>query len=152
MSDTAPVTEVDARPIRMARVGWACAVFVWVVFAFVALLMRRHNAGATFGPKDQIGTFVIGVIVGGLFIMLTRPRLHADAEGLRMRSFLGGWRTVPWSVVVRVEFPSSVRFARIVLPGDEALSLYAVQRVDRAQAVEVMRGLRALFTAAHPEA
>lgn len=151
-NDTAPVTEVDARPLLMSRVGYACAVFVVAAFVVVALLMKRDNAGATFGLKDQIATVVIGIVVGGLFLMLTRPRLHADTEALRMRSFLGGWRTVPWSVVIRVEFPNKVRFARIVLPGEETLALYAVQRLDRDQAVAVMRGLRALFAATHPDA
>jgi hypothetical protein len=48
-----------------------------------------------------------------------------------------------------VEFPSKVRFARLVLPGEETLALYAVQRLDRDQAVDVMRRLRALFAATH---
>jgi hypothetical protein len=67
-----------------------------------------------------------------------------------MRSYLGDWRSVPWDAVVAVEFPSNVRFARLVLPGDETLALYAVQRVDREAAVETMRGLRRLFAATHP--
>ena len=67
-----------------------------------------------------------------------------------MRSFLGGWRTVPWDLIVGVEFPKKVRFARILLPGDELLALYAVQRWDRDQAVVAMHGLRALFAATHP--
>jgi hypothetical protein len=43
-----------------------------------------------------------------------------------------------------------VRFARLVLPGDEALALYAVQRLDRDRAVETMQGLRRLFAATRP--
>jgi hypothetical protein len=50
-----------------------------------------------------------------------------------------------------VEFPRNVRFARVVLPGDETLALYAVQRLDKERAVEVMRQLRVLFAATHPE-
>jgi hypothetical protein len=53
---------------------------------------------------------------------------------------------------VAVEFPSNVRFARLVLPADETLALYAVQRMDREQAVQTMRGLRRLFAATHPVA
>ena len=64
------------------------------------------NAGARFGEKDQAGDDVMGVILAGLLLMLTRPRLVADAEALRLRSFLGGWRTVPWDLVIGVEFPS----------------------------------------------
>jgi hypothetical protein len=79
--------------------------------------------------------------------MLTRPRLHADADGIRLRAFLGGWRTVPWSLVRAVDFPGNVRFARIVLPGEETLAIYAVQRWDGQYAVGVMRQLRALHAA-----
>jgi hypothetical protein len=141
---------VQARPVLMARIGYASALIVFASFVLVAIVMPHANAGAHFGVEDQVGTAVLGVILGGLFLMLTRPRLHADRDVVRLRSFLGGWRTVPWELVVAVEFPSQVRFARIVLPGEETLAIYAVQRFDRDRAVEVMRRLRALFAATHP--
>jgi hypothetical protein len=140
-----PGTVVDARPLRMTRIGYWSAAAVFVVFLVTAIVMPHDNAGASFGPKDQAATGVIGVILAGLLFMLTRPRMHADAEGIRMRAFLGGWRTVPWELVVAVEFPSNVRFARVVLPGEETLAIYAVQRWDGQYAVGVMRQLRALF-------
>jgi hypothetical protein len=143
---------VTARPVVMSRIGYACSAVVLVAFVIVALLMKRDSAGATFGDKDQVGTVVIGVILAGLFVMPSRPRLRADAEAIRIRAFLGGWRVVPWELVVRVEFPSKVRFAQIVLPGDERLAIYAVQRLDRERAVEAMRGLRRLFAVTHPVA
>lgn len=142
---------VRARPQLMSRIGWICAAVVFGTFVVIALVMKHANAGATFGVKDQIGTVVIGVILGGLFVMLTRPALVADREAVRLRNFLGGWRVVPWELVVRVEFPSSVRFARLVLPGEETLAIYAVQRLDRGYAVEAMRGLRRLYAETHPE-
>ena len=74
------------------------------------------------------------MILAGLLLMPTRPRLHADAEAVRLRGFLGGWRTVPWDVVRRGRVPGKVRFARLVLPGDETLAIYAVQRLDKEQA------------------
>jgi len=144
------VEEVSARPVLMTRIGYASAVSVFTIFLVIAFVMPHDNAGAHFGVKDQVGTAVLGVILGGLFLMLTRPRLHADRESVRLRSFLGGWRVVPWDLVVGVEFPSKVRFARIVLPGEETLAIYAVQRLDKDQAVEVMRRLRALFATTHP--
>jgi hypothetical protein len=145
------IEPVDARPLRMSRIGYISAGTIFVIFLITAVVMPHANAGAHFGVKDQAGTAVLGVVVGGLFLMLTRPRLHADAEGVRLRSFLGGWRTVPWDVVVGVEFPSKLRFARLVLPGDEALAIYAVQRLDREQAIEVMRRLRTLYAATRPK-
>lgn len=142
---------VIARPIRSARIAWIASAVVFIAFTVTALVMRHYNAGASFNAADQWGTFVIGVILAGLLLMPTRPRLHADAEALRLRAFLGGWRTVPWELVVRVDFPSKLRFARIVLPGEEALAIYAVQRLDAERAVETMAQLRELFAATHPK-
>ena len=150
MSDFLSGEVVTARPRLMTRIGWGCAAAVFTVFVVVALVMRHANAGATFGPKDQIATVVLGIILGGLCLMPTRPALYADERAVRLRSFLGGWRIVPWELIVRVEFPSNVRFARLVLPGEETLAIYAVQRFDREYAVEAMRGLRRLHAATHP--
>jgi hypothetical protein len=141
---------VEARPIRTARIFNITAAVVFVIFGVVALVMPTDNAGATFGWKDQVFTVVIGAIVAGGLRLPARPRLRADAQAVHMRSYVGNWRTVPWEAVVAVEFPSSVRFARLVLPADETLALYAVQRVDRENAVETMKGLRRLFAATHP--
>lgn len=141
---------VEARPIRMSRIGWISAAAVLALFVAIALVMKTDNAGATFDDKSQIGTVIIGIILAGLCIMPTRPRLHADTEAVRLRAFLGPWRVVPWELIVRVEFPSNVRFARIVLPGDETLAIYAVARMDREYAVAAMQGLRRLFAQTHP--
>jgi hypothetical protein len=142
-------TVVTARPIRTSRIANAAALFVFAVFVVVALVMRRDNAGATFGHKDQVFTVVVGAILAAGLHLPARPRLRADAEAVHLRGYVGNWRTIPWDAVVAVEFPSNVRFARLVLPADETLAVYAVQRMDREVAVAAMRGLRALFAAAH---
>ena len=150
-----PVSEpavVEARPITVGRIANVTAVAVFAIFVVIAIVMPHANAGASFGWKDQVFTVVLGAIIAGGLHLPARPRLRADTEVVRMRSYLGNWRTIPWDVVVRVEFPSNVRFARLVLPGDETLALYAVQRLDREQAVETMQGLRRLFAATHPSA
>lgn len=138
---------LDVQPRVMSRISYASAAFVFVAFLVTAIVMPHASAGAHFGAKDQAGTAVVGVILAGLLLMPSRPRLHADLDGLRLRGFLGGWRTVPWDVVLAVEFPARVRFARLVLPADETLALYAVQRLDKEQAIDAMRRLRALHSA-----
>lgn len=151
MSDPSPVTEqptiVSARPIRTARLAMASAAVVFVVMVAVAFLEPSHNAGAHFGVKDQVFTVIIGVILAVGLLLPTRPRLVADADGVRVRGFVGAWKTVPWELVQRVEFPSNARLARLVLPGEELIAIAAVQRYDREQAVSAMRGLRGLFAA-----
>jgi hypothetical protein len=145
--------EVRARSRVLSRVGYVSAIVVFLGFIAIAQVMRQDNAGAHFVEADQVGAGVVGLMLAGMCLMATRPRLRADAEAIRLRSFLGGWRVVPWDVVVRVEFPRRVQFARLVLPGDELLVIYAIARVDKQRAVVAMRQLRALFAAvdaAHP--
>jgi hypothetical protein len=121
-----------------------------VVFVVTALVMKRYNAGADFNDKDQVGTVVVGIVCALLLIMPTYPRMIADDKAIRLRSFLGNYRVIPWDVVVDVRFPSKVRFAQLVLPGEETLAIYAIQRWDKEQAVQAMNELRALFAATHP--
>lgn len=138
---------VTARPHLTARIAWTASAVVLVVFVFTAFVMKRYNAGASFTDKDQVGTVVVGVVLSLLLIMPTYPRLVADEQSVRIRSFLGNYRTIPWSVIVDVRFPAKVRFAQLVLPGEETLAIYAVQRWDKDLAVEAMDGLRALLAA-----
>jgi hypothetical protein len=142
---------VEARPVLTARIGYVLAAVVFATFVVVALVMRRANDGVPFSYKDQWGTAFVGFVLAGLCLMPTRPRLRADREAIRTRAFLGGWRTIPWAAVVRLDFPRNVRFARIVLPAEEAIAIYAVQRWDGQRAVVAMRGLRALLDASRAQ-
>jgi Bacterial PH domain len=145
-------TSMRARPIRTARIANAAAVVALVVFVIAALLQRRDNAGAYFGRTDQVFTVIIGLVVAGGLHLPARPRMTADREAVRTRGYLGNWRTIPWAAIVAVEFPSNVRFARLRLPGEETLAVYAIQRMDRDHAVAAMRDLRALFAASRTSA
>lgn len=149
MSDESTAA-VDARPVRTARIAVAAAAFVLLVMIVVAVLEPSESAGATFDWKDQVFTVVIGVILAVGLLLFTRPRMHADLDGVHLRGFVGGVKTVPWELIQRVEFPSNVRFARLVLPADETYAIVAVQRADREQSIAVMRGLRRLFAATRP--
>jgi hypothetical protein len=141
---------VTSRPVKSSRIAIAVAIVIVVVFGVTALVMPHDNAGAHFFWKDQLGTAFIGLIIGGAALLPIRPRLRADIHGIQARAYLGAPRTIPWDVVTAVEFPRKLLFARVVLLADETLPLYAVQRMDKERAVEVMKGLRALFRATHP--
>ena len=112
--------------------------------------MRHFNAGASFSVKDQVATVVVGVIVA---LLLRHADLSAPASPTRTGS--GCARSSATAASSRgtssstCEFPSNVRFAQLVLPGEETLAIYAVQRWDEDRAVEAMDGLRALFAATH---
>ena len=138
---------VTARPQLTARIAWGCSALVLIVFVVTALLMKHFNAGADFNDKDQVGTVVIGIVLALLLVMPTYPRLVADADSIRIRSFLGNYRVVPWDVVRDIRFPARVRFAQVGLAGDETLAIYAVQRFDKEYAVVRMAQLRELLEA-----
>lgn len=145
MTDAATGLVVTARPVRTRRIAIGAASIILVIFAITALALPHANAGARVGIRDQVGIAIVGLIVSGTALLPTRPRLEADVHEVRTRAYLGGFRRVPWTLVNAVEFPERLRFARLVLPGDETVTLYAVQRYDRARSVAAMRGLRALL-------
>jgi len=143
---TTQPSPVTARPVRAARIAVLAAVLVLVGIA--ALILRStSDDGVRFTVADQVGIAGTGLLVALGILSLTRPRLRADAQGVDCRGFFGGYRHVGWQLVTRVEFPSKARFARLVLPGDELITLYAVQRGDGERSVLVMQQLRALFAA-----
>lgn len=143
-------TTVRARPVRSARLATLAAAVVLVVFVICAVLLPHTTGGVQVNAADQVGIGGTGLLVALGILSATRPRLRADAAGVDTRAFFGGYRHVDWDLVTAVEFPHKVRFARLVLPGDELVVLYAVQRGDGERSVEVMRGLRGLFAASRP--
>ena len=145
------VGPVRARPVKSARLAVIAALVVVVVFLICAILLPHTSGGIPVNAADQVGIGGTGLLVALGILGFTRPRLHADAAGVDTRSFFGGYRHVDWDLVTAVEFPHKVRFARLVLPGDELVVLYAVQRGDGERSVEAMQGLRALFAASRSE-
>jgi hypothetical protein len=123
------------------------ALLVLGLFGYAALVLLSSSDGVSFNTADQFGIAGTGLLAALGILALTRPRMRADARGVDCRGFFGGYRHVDWDLVTAVEFPPKARFARLVLPGDELVTLYAVQRGDGERSVRVMQGLRALLAA-----
>lgn len=138
---------IEARPLRSARIAVAVAAVVLIALVAIAAILPSTSDGVTFTGADQIGVAGIGVLIAIGILSFLRPRLRADQSGVDARGFFGGFKHVDWDLVTAVEFPPKVRFARLVVPGDELIPLYAVQRGDGEHSVEVMQGLRELFAA-----
>jgi hypothetical protein len=151
VTETAPPTPlvVTARPLRSARIATVVAGVVLIAFLIIAVVLPHTTDGVNFTTADQFGIGGTGVLITIGILMFLRPRVHADDSGVDSRGFMGAYRHVDWDLVVAVDFPPKVRFARLVLPGDELIPLYAVQRGDGERSVIVMQQLRALH-AEHP--
>ena len=135
---------VTARPHLTARIAWAASALVLVVFVATALLMKRYNAGASFTDKDQAGTVVVGVVLALLLIMPTYPRLVADEQSVRIRSFLGNYRTIPWSSSSTCASRPRCASRSWCCRGRRPSRSTPCSGWDKERAVEAMDGLRAL--------
>ena len=109
---------VVLRPKKIRKVAWACAIGLVAVFTVVGVLL------------------------------LTRPKVNADATGISVRNVVTSHR-FEWTDVLAISFPDGAAWARLELPEDEYISIMAVQAVDREYAVKSVRALRELHKAAH---
>ncbi|REH44779.1 PH (Pleckstrin Homology) domain-containing protein [Kutzneria buriramensis] len=139
MSDT-----VTFRPKRVRLVAVPVAIGLITVFVVIAILLRNTPTGAYFELSDQVAMAMVGVLLAGGVLLLTRPRVRAQREWIEVRNLLGSTR-YRWSDVRGLSFPDGAAWARLELPADEYVSVMAVQSADGARAVTAMRALRALY-------
>jgi hypothetical protein len=136
---------VDHTPVRLRRICQLLAGLVVVVFGLVAVLLPRGDSGVeAFGPADQVAFFVIGLLIAGGALVLTRFRVRADERGVWVRNSLGE-RFFPWALVVGVHLPKGATWAQLELHDDETVALMAVQTSDGDRAVDVVLALRRLL-------
>lgn len=139
---------VVLRPKKIRRVAWACAVGLVAVFTVVGLLLGNTPTGVIFRTSDQIAMIVLGFLLAGGVLLLTRPRVKADEAGIDVRNVVTSHH-FDWKDVHSVSFPDGAAWARLELPEDEYISIMAVQATDREYAVKSVRALRELHKAAH---
>ena len=141
------MTVVVFRPKKIRRVAWACAVALVAVFTVVGLLLGKTPTGVIFRVSDQVAMIVLGFLLAGGVLLLTRPRVTADASGVDVRNVVTSHH-YDWNDVLSVSFPDGAAWARLELPDDEYVSIMAVQATDREYAVSSVRALRELHKAA----
>ncbi len=139
-------TRVVVRPRKVSIAAWVGATAVLVLFVVVAVVLRNSDTGVRFRAADQVSLVVLGVLIAGGLLLLARPRVIADAEGIEVRNVLFN-RRFPWELVRRVAFPDGASWARLDLPDDEYIAVLAIQAVDGSRAVDAIRKVRALHAA-----
>ena len=150
MRTTIPtVSPVVYRPRRVRWVAGASAVAVAVLFTVLSFGLHGATGGgpAQFTRGDQFAMIGLGVLIGLGLLSFARPRVRADAEGVRVRNVVGRYE-LPWSVVRAVRFDRNSPWAQLELLDDEQVSIHALQAADKDYAVEGVRSLRRLHAAA----
>jgi hypothetical protein len=148
------VTDSDVvrlRPHRIRVTCWVLAAALLVIFTLVSTALRggTGEGTATFQRGDQLAMIGLGLFGAAGILLFTRPRVEADARGVRVRNVFGSYE-LPWEVVRAVRFDRGEAWASLELHDDDLVSMVALQAVDRELAVEGVRALRALH-AAHRE-
>ena len=123
----------------MPRLAIAGAVLMVLAGIGVAWTLLDDSTGPALRSADQWAMLLLAVVLAGVILLLTRPRLRIGAAGLGVRNVLEE-RVIPWNQVVGISFPK--RWARVELPGYEYVPVVAVQSVDRDRAVAAMDTLR----------
>ncbi|MEU5845425.1 PH domain-containing protein [Saccharopolyspora shandongensis] len=134
---------VEVRPRKVRRVAIPIAVVLVLTFAVVGLLLRNTPTGVIFSVSDQLAMVALGLLLGSGVMLLTRPRLRADADGVEVRNIIGTQR-FSWPLVQAVSFPDGASWARLELPEDEYVPIMAIQAADGERAIKAMRELREL--------
>ncbi|MGY1638827.1 PH domain-containing protein [Geodermatophilus sp. SYSU D00742] len=143
-----PPTPVSAVPRRWRLCCAAVAVVVAAVLAYVGLTLHEDTSGVvTYTTADQVAVVLLGLVLGAGVLALGRPRVDADATGIRVRNLLGR-RELPWTAVQAVRFDKRFRWATLLLTNDDEFAVLALQAADGERAATAVEGLRALLAAA----
>ena len=147
--DPAP-RPVSAVPRRLRLICALAAAAIVLVMSVVAVLLKSSTTGVVaFRTADQVAMVVLGLAMAGGVLLLGRPRVDADLDGIRVRNVLGRYE-LPWTLVRAVRFDRHSPWASLLLANGDELSLLAVQAADKGRAVDTVEGLRALLAAAVP--
>ena len=140
---------VELRPRKIRYVCWVAAVAIVALFTFISFGLRGATGDGfgQFRPGDQSAMIGLGVLCALGVLTFTRPRVWADAEGIRVRNVVGGY-SLPWSVVRGVRFDRHSPWAMLELHDDETVAVHALQAADKEHAVAGVRALRDLHRAA----
>ena len=142
--------DAELRPHWTPLFAYGAAFLIAVAHIAVGFLLKMGSSGVIFQTADQVAMAVLGLVIAGLILLFTRPRLRIGSAGLSVRNLLGD-RLVPWSELVGVSFPAGSRWAHIDLPDDEYIPVMAIQAVDKDRAVAAMDSVRSLLARYRPD-
>ncbi|MBT0568029.1 PH domain-containing protein [Williamsia sp. CHRR-6] len=135
--------ELTYRAVRTPRYAAVVAGVVVLVHVVIGVLLRSSDTGVDFRLSDQVGLALIGVVIGGVILLLTRPRIRVGPHGVAVRNLIGE-RFFGWADVNGIWYPDKGHWARLELPGDDYVPVMAIQANDGLAAVGAMDSFREL--------
>jgi len=130
------------KPKRVRIVCAVAAAAIFGLFTVIGTALTTVGEGV-FKPGDQAAMIGLGVMFALGILMIGRPRVEADEDGVKVRNIVGGYE-LPWSVVRKVSFDRGRPWLSLELDNDDTVSVLAVQAVDKEHALRAVQTLRAL--------
>jgi hypothetical protein len=136
------------RPRRVRVIGAVCAAAVLILFTGIGTaLATGGEQGAVFQKGDQYAMIGLGVLFAAGVMLIAKPKVSANAAGIQVKNIIGGYE-LPWDVVRAVRFDRGQPWMYLDLENDDTVSVLAIQAVDKQHALEAVRTVRALHSAA----
>jgi hypothetical protein len=108
--------------------GIAMAIVVLGGGILLAVVLPGSGTVA-YDSLDRAGIAALGVPIAVVLLLLARPRLTADAEGLTVVNLVRR-RRLTWSEVVSVDLAVTASWASLDLADGTSLPVLALQTVD----------------------
>jgi PH (Pleckstrin Homology) domain-containing protein len=144
-STSAEPVLLDVHPRKLRTICLVSGIAVVVLFAVLSTALHgKTEGGGVFERGDQLAMITLGVLFGLGIMSFARPRVRADAKGVRIRNVVGGYE-LPWEVVKAVRFSRHSPWASLELADDDEVTMMAIQAADKEYALDAVRGLRRLL-------
>lgn len=135
---------------KLTMWGWGLAIAAIAIHIFMGFVVDVGDTGAAVTGIDLIAYPIIGLIVAGCALLLTRPRVRVNARGVEVRNFLGP-RFYVWADIHGLSFPEKARCARLELPDFEFVPMWAMPAFDEEATIVNVRRFRELEDRWMPE-
>ncbi|MDQ0814528.1 hypothetical protein QFZ63_006242 [Streptomyces sp. B3I7] len=136
-----PALPVTFRPGRTRAVLLTAAVAIVVVITVVAFLLEQ------LGPGERLSFLLTALLLAGILVLLSRPRITADDSGVTVVNITSR-RRLEWAQIIQVNLRPGDAWVFLDLSDGTSLPALGIQPgIARARAVADARALRALVRA-----
>ncbi|MFE0653208.1 PH domain-containing protein [Streptomyces sp. NPDC059534] len=135
---TPPALPVTFRPGRTRAVLLTVGAVMFAVISAVALMLER------LGPGERVSFFFTAALLFGVLIMLSRPKVVADDEGVTVVN-ITRTRRLAWAEILKVNLRPGDAWVFLDLSDGTSLPALGIQPgIAKEAAIRDARALRAL--------
>ncbi|MFF7439070.1 PH domain-containing protein [Streptomyces sp. NPDC008122] len=135
---TTPALPVTFRPGRTRAVLLAMSVAMFVVITGVAMMLER------LGPGERASFVLTAVLLSGVLVLLSRPKVVADDEGVTVVN-ITRTRRLAWAEILKVNLRPGDPWVFLDLSDGTSLPVLGIQPgIAKESAIRDARALRAL--------